>query len=268
MMRSPVRRDSAMPVSIGLGEPMLGNSAGRRHRGSRCKWKRPVRVGDARASGRDPSAAFPLRDAWCRAVGGSEGVDRLAGARTGGDLHHGGVHGRPQVVVALRRRQRDRWPAARRTRRCAGRGPRGSDAPPKLVGIRRLHLAEAADREGHMRVGGAAQLVEEIDVRNLPEQLVLAADRVGAAAGRDLQMEAPMRSPFARVARPFTNSAAVCSSLVVADRPGIAARGTRNTRFGAQMRDQVLAHERQRREAAAVERGERDPGASRWCRAQ
>jgi hypothetical protein len=28
MIRSPVRRESAIPVSIGLGEPMLGNSAG------------------------------------------------------------------------------------------------------------------------------------------------------------------------------------------------------------------------------------------------
>ncbi len=28
MMKSPVRRDSAIPVSIGLGEPMLGKSAG------------------------------------------------------------------------------------------------------------------------------------------------------------------------------------------------------------------------------------------------
>ena len=57
-------------------------------------------------------------------------------------------------------------------------------------GIGGLHLSEAAYGDCDVRIGGAAQLVEEVDIGHLAIELVLGTGRAAASACGYLQVEA------------------------------------------------------------------------------
>src|SRR4051794_16069758 len=60
----------------------------------------------------------------------------------------------------------------------------------KVLRVGRLHLAEAPDGDRHVSVGRGAELIVELDIRNLAVELVLASwHGRPAAARRDLKVK-------------------------------------------------------------------------------
>ena len=116
----------------------------------------------------------------------------------------------------------------------------------EIVEIRRGHLADAPDRDGHMGIRRRAQLIEEVDVWDLPEQFVLGAHSVAAAGGRDLEVE--MSEQVAVASSPGTSRTAPTLEARRSWRREPGDGGARHTddEIRAKVRDQVLAHQRQR----------------------
>ena len=143
----------------------------------------------------------------------------------------------------------------------------------RVIGIRRGHFADAPDRDGDMRIGRRAQLIEEVHVRDFPEQFVLGSHGVAAARGRDLKVE--MAEQVAVFHRPALHEQRGRLKFVRRRRQSCDG-GTRNTddEIRSKVRDQVLAHQRQRGdprsrerhecESSAFDRAERDHRDSTW----
>ena len=103
-------------------------------------------------------------------------------------LAHRRIHYSPEIVIALGRCERyegapDAVLVGARVEIHAARMRRW------IVEVRRGDLADAADRNCYVSVGGGAQLIEEIDVRHFPEKLIFGADRIATATGGDLQVK-------------------------------------------------------------------------------
>jgi hypothetical protein len=125
----------------------------------------PVRVRDApRRVGIHPQRPrLVMRGAQLVASGAR---NRLTGGERGGDLHHDVVHGGPQIPVPRGGLERHRGAphpvfigARIEVNPAVVRG--------KVVRIRRLHFSEATNGDRHVRIGRGAQLIVEIDVRDL-----------------------------------------------------------------------------------------------------
>ena len=125
----------------------------------------------------------------------------------------------------------------------------------EVARVCRLHLAQPADRNRHMRVRGATQLVIEIDVGDFAVEFVFAANGAATAAGGDLQVEAAkeiaIRPGCAALHEQRRRLQLVCGRR----EPRNGGPRHANDEVGAQMRDQVLTHQRQAGQAGTVKGG-------------
>ena len=120
--------------------------------------------------------------------------------------------------------------------------------------IGRFHLADAANGDRHLRIGRCAELIEKVDIGDLPEKLVFGADRAAASGGRDLQMKV---SEHIAIRPRGLSLYEQCRGLQLVGRGGKA--GDRRPRYPenqvrTQVRDEILPHPGQRGKTGAIER--------------
>ena len=100
----------------------------------------------------------------------------MAVREDGPNLSHRRIHHVPEILIPLRCGERNDSPPnavfiGARVEIDAAR------MRSRIIDISGGHLADSANGDRHLRVVGRSQLVEEVDLRNLPEQLILRTKR-------------------------------------------------------------------------------------------